>query len=83
MKKITWKQQLCFGVVIIIIANLLAIILHKGIFCNIAWIIYGFVCILHPVYPEKYNDNVKRAKLGVRIVGIIFVLIGLLIRYIP
>ena len=78
-----WKQQLYFGVVIIIIANVLAIILHKGIFCNISWIIYGSVCILHPVYPEKYNDDVKKAKLGVRIAGIIFILIGLLIRYIP
>jgi hypothetical protein len=45
--------------------------------------IYGFVCILHPVYPEKYNNDVKRAKLGVRIAGIVCILIGLLIRYIP
>ena len=33
--------------------------------------------------PTSYNNDVKRAKLGVRIAGIVCILIGLLIRYLP
>lgn len=82
MKKITFKKQILFGIILIVIGNMLALILHKGIFANIAWILYGFIFILNPVYPERYSNNVERAKWGSRIVGIICILIGILTRYI-
>lgn len=83
MKKITFKQQVFVGIILIVVGNVLALILHKGLFANIAWLLYGLILILHPVYPERYSDDVKRAKLGSRIAGIICILAGILTRYIP
>ena len=81
--KITFKQQVFIGIILIIAGNVLALILHKGLFANIAWILYGLILILNPVYPEKYSNDEKRAKLGSRIAGIICILAGILTRYIP
>lgn len=81
--KITFKQQVFIGIILIIAGNVLALILHKGLFANIAWILYGLILILNPVYPEKYSNDEKRAKLGSRIAGIICILAGILMRYIP
>ncbi len=79
----TFKQQIFIGIVFIIVGNVLALILHKGLFANIAWILYGLILILHPVYPEKYGNDVKKAKLGSRIAGVICILAGILTKYIP
>ena len=49
--KITFKQQVFIGIILIIAGNVLALILHKGLFANIAWILYGLILILNPVYP--------------------------------
>ena len=86
--KITFKQQVFIGIILIITGNVLALILHKGLFANIlfaniAWVLYGLILILNPVYPEKYSNDEKRAKLGSRIAGIICILVGILTRYIP
>lgn len=83
MKKITFKQQVFIGIILIVVGNLLALILHKGVFVNIAWVLYGFILILNPVYPERYSNDVKKAKWGSRIAGLICVLVGILTRYIP
>lgn len=83
MKKITFKQQVFIGIILIVIGNLFALILHKGVFANIAWVLYGFIIILNPVYPERYSNDVKKAKWGSRIAGLICILVGLLTRYIP
>ena len=37
--------------------------------------------IINPVYPERYGNNEKKAKLGVRIAGIICIAVGLLTRF--
>lgn len=80
---ITFKQQVFIGIILIIAGNVLALILHKGLFANIAWILYGLILILNPVYPEKYSNDEKRAKLCSRIAGIICILTGILTGYIP
>lgn len=54
MKKITFKQQVFIGIIL----------------------------ILNPVYPERYSNDVKKAKLGSRIAGIICILVGILIKYV-
>ena len=83
MKKVTFKQQIFIGIILIVVGNVSALILHKGLFVNIAWILYGLLLILHPVYPEKFSNDIKRAELGSRIAGIICILAGILTRYIP
>lgn len=83
MKKVTFIQQIFIGIILIVVGNMFALILHKGLFANIAWVLYGFLLILHPVYPEKFSNDVKSAKLGSRIAGIICILAGILTKYIP
>ena len=82
IKDISFKEQVLYGVMLIVSGNILAFIFHKGIFSNIAWIIYGLNLILNPVYPEKYKTDEKRAKLGSRIAGVICLLIGIFSKWI-
>ena len=55
MNKITFKRQVFIGIILIVVGNVLALILHKGVLANIAWILYGLVLILHTIYPERNN----------------------------
>lgn len=82
MKKITFKKQIFIGIMLIIVGNILAIVSHEGLCANIAWILYGLLLIVNPVYPERYSNDVNRAKWGIRIAGIICVLVGTLTRYV-
>ena len=82
MRKITFKQQIFIGIILIIVGNVLALFLQKGLFANIAWVLYGLILIVNPVYPERYSNDVKKAKLGSRIAGIICILVGILTKYI-
>lgn len=81
MEKLTFKRQLFFGIVLIIAGNILAFIFRKGIFSNIAWILYGLLFIINPVYPERYRDNGKKAKVAARIAGIVCIIVGLITRF--
>ena len=82
IRKITFKQQIFIGIILIIVGNVLALFLQKGLFANIAWVLYGLILIVNPVYPERYSNDVKSAKLGSRIAGIICILVGILTKYI-
>jgi len=82
--KLTFKLQLLSGVILVIIGSTLSFAFHNGIFLNIAWIVYGLLFILNPVYPErlKQANGEKTAKRVMRIAGVLCILIGLLTRYI-
>ena len=64
MKKITFKRQVFIGIMLIAVGNILALILHEGLCANIAWVLYGLVLIINPVYPERYNNDAKKSKMG-------------------
>lgn len=81
MEKLTFKRQLFFGIVLIIAGNILAFIFRKGIFSNIAWILYGLLFIINPVYPERYRDNGEKAKVAARIAGIVCIIVGVITRF--
>lgn len=80
MKFLTFKRQIIFGIILVVIGNILAFALHNGIFSNIAWIIYGLLFILNPVYPERCDG--KKGKLGARIAGAICIVIGVITKFI-
>ena len=82
MRKNTFKRQVFIGLILIAVGNILALILHEGLCANIAWVLYGIVLIINPVYPERYSNDAKKAKWGIRIAGIICVLVGVLTRYV-
>lgn len=83
MEKLTFKRQLFFGIVLIIAGNILAFIFGKGVFSNIAWILYGLLFIINPVYPERYRDNGEKAKAAARIAGIVCIIVGVITRFTP
>lgn len=80
MIKISFKNQLILGVIIVIVANTLGFITKLGIFCNIGLIIYGLLFLINPVFPEK-SKNVKHIKLYVRLIGLFIIVLSFLIRY--
>ena len=82
MGKLTFKRQIIFGIVLILAGNTLAFVSHKGIFSNIAWVIYGLLFIINPVYPEQYRYNETKAKTGARIAGMVCIIVGLITRFI-
>lgn len=82
MKKLTFKKQILIGIMLIAVGNILAFVLHKGVCSNIAWVLYGLMLIVNPVYPERYSNAAKRAKWGVRVAGFICILVGVLTRYV-
>ena len=82
MRKITFKRQVFIGIMLIAVGNILALILHEGLCANIAWVLYGLVLIINPVYPERYGNDTQKAKWGIRLAGIICVLVGVLTQYV-
>lgn len=80
MKKLTFDRLVLVGVVLIAVANGMAFLLHAGVLVNLAWILYGGLCLLHPVCPERWKNSVyeKNAVLGAKIAGILCIAIGLL-----
>ena len=82
MEKLTFRKQIIFGLILFIAANVLAFIFHNGIFSNFAWVIYGLLFIVNPVYPEQYCGEKKKAELGARIAGVLCVAVGLMTRFV-
>ena len=82
MKKFTFKQQILYGIVLVIVGNSIAFVSHNGIFANITWIIYGFTLLINPVYPERASWTLgdKKARTVIRLCGVICILLGILIR---
>lgn len=81
MKKITFKSQIIIGIILVVIGNILTFVFHKGVFSNVAWIIYGILFILNPVYP-KFCTSEKKGKIGARIGGVLCILVGLITKFI-
>lgn len=84
MPKLTFSRLIEVGVVLIVLANGLAFLLHAGFLVNLAWIVYGGIALLHPVCPARWKDTdrEKNAVLGIRIGGVLCIAVGLLTRFV-
>lgn len=80
MKKLTFKRQMQIGIICIILGFVLSEIFHTGIFSNIAWVIYGMLFVVHPIFPKNAAEG-KHGKLVLRIAGVILVLFGLMTHF--
>ena len=78
-KRLTFKIQLICGVLIAVVSCVLSSVLHKSIFMNIAWIVYGLMWIFHPAYPEGFDQR-RGSKLA-RFAGAICIFIGLITKF--
>lgn len=83
MEKLTFNRLVGTGVVLIAIANGVAFLLHAGFLVNLAWIVYGGIALLHPACPARWKDTdrEKNAVLGIRIGGVLCVVVGVLTRF--
>lgn len=84
MKEWTFDRLLILGIVLIVVTNVLAFLFHAGFLVNLAWGLYGILCLVRPVCPARWknSDREKSALLGVRIAGGICIAIGLLTRFV-
>lgn len=84
MEKLTFDRLILIGIVLIVVGHGLAFLLHAGFLVNLAWILYGSLCLLHPVCPERWKNSSreKNALLGERIAGVLCIVIGLLTRFV-
>lgn len=75
-----FKKQILLGVILVILANILAFAFRQGLFSNIAWVLYGLLWIVHPLYPEQMDA--KKGRLASWLAGAMCILIGLMTRFV-
>ena len=78
-KRFTFNIQLLCGVMIAIVSCALSFALHKSIFMNVAWIIYGLMWIIHPVCPKGFDA--RRGIQLARAAGVICIAVGLIVKF--
>ena len=83
MKQWTFGKQIGMGMVLLFASGCLAAVLHNSIFLNLAWILYGLLFVIHPVYPEqamlRYGE--EGAQKIARMAGLICIAIGLITEF--
>lgn len=84
MKKIncSFLTQVLVGFAIMGLCFFASELLETGIFQNVAWICWGLMWIIHPVWPKMwdYSDHDKLRK-GCRIAGALAVAMGLFTQF--
>ena len=81
-RKLTFKQQALGGIGLIILSCFLSQIFQNGMFHNIAWIVYGLMFIINPVWPQFGADaDPKKMKKACCIAGVICILVGVFTRF--
>ena len=83
MKQWTFGKQIGIGILLLFASGALTAVLHNSVFLNLAWILYGLLFVIHPVYPEqaKFRYSEEGAKKLARITGLACILIGLNTRF--
>ena len=83
MKQWTFGKQIGMGMVLLFASGILAAVLHNSVFLNLAWILYGLLFVIHPVYPEqaKLRYSEEGAQKIARMAGLICIAIGLITEF--
>lgn len=83
MKQWTFQKQIGMGILLLFASGILAAVLHNSIFLNLAWILYGLLFVVHPVYPEqaKLRYSEDTAQKAARMAGLICIAIGLITEF--
>lgn len=79
MKKLTFRNQLILGVIILLAGFACATVTKIAVCANIGWIIYGLLFVIHPVWPE--NARSPRMALYMHLTGVVIILLGLIARF--
>ena len=83
MKQWTFGKQIGLGMILLFASGILAAVLHNSIFLNLAWILYGLLFVIHPVYSEqaKFRYGEEVAQKIARMAGLICIAIGLITQF--
>lgn len=83
MKQWTFGKQIGIGMILLFASGCLAAVLHNTVFLNLAWILYGLLFVIHPVYPEqaKFRYSEEVAQKIARMAGLICIAIGLVTEF--
>ena len=82
MKKLTFERQMQLSLGILLLCFVLATLTKWGVFCNIAWVIYGIIWIIHPTWSKSWDwKDHDKLRLGCRIAGVIAIIVGLITRF--
>ena len=83
MKQWTFQKQIGIGILLLFASGALTAVLHNSVFLNLAWILYGLLFVIHPVYPEqaKFRYSEEGAKKLARMAGLICIAIGLITEF--
>lgn len=76
--RMNFRTQMVVAVILVLAGFLISFWTAEDLYYNLAWALTGLVFFVNPVYPESItNFEQEKAKKGIRIVGMIFVFIGL------
>ena len=83
MKQWTFGKQIGMGMILLFASGVLAAVLHNSVFLNLAWILYGLLFVIYPVYPEqaKLRYSEEGAQKIARMAGLICIAIGLITEF--
>ncbi len=80
MIKVAFKQQMYFGLAIVLLGFVLSTLFSQGMFLNTGQVLYGLLFIINPVFPTRF-ENIRGMKLYIRLAGLIVVALGLITRF--
>ena len=76
--RMNFRTQIIVTLILVVAGFIVSFWTAEDMYYNLAWALTGLVFFINPVYPETLtNFEQEKAKKGIRIVGMIFVCIGL------
>ena len=76
--RMNFRTQIIVTLILVVAGFIVSFCTAEDLYYNLAWALTGLVFFINPVYPETLtNFEQEKAKKGIRIVGMIFVFIGL------
>ena len=82
MKFLTFSRQAWLCVIVFVACMVLSFTLHQGIFHNVAWVFYGALFFVHPVWPKSVDwQDHRKLRLGIRIGAALCIVVGLITRF--
>lgn len=80
MNKLTFRNQLITGVVIVVVGFIVSTFTKQEYFSNIGWMVYGLLFFVNPVYPESIK-TVIHTKIYLRLVGLLIIISTFFIHF--
>ena len=82
MKLLTFARQAWLCLIVFVVCMVLSFTLQIGLFHNAAWIFYGVIFFVHPVWPKVVDwQDPRKLRLGIRIGAGLCIAVGLLTRF--